>query len=365
MAHPSQKKVEKNAHPHQMGAFFFMTGVFVTIFAIVVSFGQVLYPFIIGLFIAYLLCPFMEWSAIKLNSRTLAAILIITSLVFFLLLGVVEIFPFLKQQTLYLLQRIPYYIQAAHHSFLTNLQKLNALFPEAVTVETSAQFSEHFFSASQWSRLAMKKVISGGSVMLNTFAILVILPLVIFFLIRDGQKCASVLEELIPRRFSHVVLEQVRLMDAAISGFIRGQAIIALILGSFYSIGLSLLGLDFALVIGIGTGILSFLPYVGTIIGLAVSLLVGFYQFDSLKTFLGVPGIFALAQVWDMFFLTPHFVGRRVNLHSLWMLFALFVGGSLYGFVGAFLAIPVTAIIGILGRFGMKAYQEHPFYLKE
>jgi predicted PurR-regulated permease PerM len=363
MAQAPQKKIEK--HSHQIGAFFFMTAIFMILFATVVLLAHVLYPFIIGLFVAHLLCPFMEWLAHKLKSRTLAAVLIITSLVFFLLLGVVKIFPFLKQQTLYLLQRIPYYIQAVHHSFLVSLQQLNALFPESVALETPAQFSEHFFSSSQWSRLAMKKVISGGSLMINTFAILVILPLVIFFLIRDGHKGATVIENLIPRRFVHSVLEQVRLMDAVVSGFIRGQAIIAFVLGAFYVISLSLLGLDFALVIGIGTGILSFLPYVGNIIGLGVSLLVGFYQFESMKTFLCVPGIFALAQVWDMFFLTPHFLGRRVNLHSLWMLFALFVGWSLYGFLGAFMAIPATAIMGILGRFGMKAYQEHSFYLEE
>jgi predicted PurR-regulated permease PerM len=365
MAQAPQKTLESEKSSQQLGAFFFMAGIFVIIFTIMILFGDVLYPFIIGLFIAYLLCPFMNWCAAKLKSRTIAAILIVTSLMFFLFLGVVKVFPFFKQQTLYLLQRIPYYIQAVHHSFLVSLQQLKILFPDMITAENPTQFSEHFFSASQWSRIAMKKVISGGSLMVNTFVFLVILPLVIFFLIRDGQKCAGIMEGLIPKRFVHSVLEQARLMDAAISGFIRGQAIIALILGSFYSIGLSLLGLDFALVIGIGTGILSFLPYVGTMIGLSVSLLVGFYQFESLKTFLCVPGVFALAQVWDMFFLTPHFVGKRVNLHSLWMLFSLFVGGSLYGFVGAFMAIPVTAILGILGRFGMKAYQGNVFYLKE
>ncbi len=363
MAQVPQKNIVFSSH--QWGAFLFMTGIFVTILAIMIFWGAVLYPFIVGLFIAYVLCPLMEWTVKKFNSRTLAASIIVTSLVLLLLLGVVEIFPFFKQQILYLLQRMPFYVQAVHHSFVVSMQQLKALWPDGTLSETPAQFSEHFFNASEWSHLAMRKVISGGSFVINTFAILVILPLVIFFLIRDGHKGAEVIKELIPRRFQRIVLEQVLLMDGAISGFIRGQAIIALILGAFYSLGLYLIGLDFALVIGIGTGILSFLPYVGTFVGLTISLLVGFYQFESLKMFLCVPGIFALAQVWDMFFLTPHFVGKRVNLHSLWMLFALFVGGSLHGFAGAFLAIPIAAIIGILGRFGIKAYQEHPSYLRE
>ena len=364
MAQLAQKKIKKPSY--KLEAFFFMAIVFLVVLVTVILWGCVLYPFIGGLFIAYTLSPLMEWCAQKLNSRSLAAALIVVSLILILLLGVIEVFPFLKQQTLYLLQKIPYYSQAAYRSFLKGVQHLKTLLPDMVTSDTSTQFSEHFFNMAQWNRIAMKKVISGGSMMVNnTFTLLVILPLVVFFLMLDGKEGVKNLKDLIPKRFVPIVLEQLSLMDRAFSGFIRGQVIIALILGAFYSVGLSLLGLDFAFIIGIGAGILSFLPYVGTFVGLSVSLLIGFYQFDSLQMFLCIPTIFILAQAADMFLLSPHFIGKRVNLHSLWMLFALFVGGSLYGFFGALLAIPVAAVIGVLTRFGIGAYREHASYLRE
>lgn len=330
---------------------------------ILLAWSHVLYPFIAAVLIAYVLDPLMTCCAVRVHSRSLAAFLILFGLgvVFFLMAW--GIFPFLKVQLYALAHKLPSYMHLVHKTLLNVMSYVKGLIPESLSSTLLMQGGQPTLDLAQWGGIALQQFLGGGNRVINAFACLVLLPLVLFFLLRDGSRGFEYLKGLVPKKYAKDVLEQLGEMDRVVSGFLRGQAKIALTLGIFYVFCLSFLGLDFALVIGLGTGVLSFLPYVGVAVGLGVSLLVGFYQFQSLKMLLIILAVFLVAQVLDTLFLSPRFVAKRVNLHPLWVLLSLFVGGSLYGMTGAFLAIPLASMVGVLGRFGVRAYRDHSLYL--
>jgi predicted PurR-regulated permease PerM len=152
-------------------------------------------------------------------------------------------------------------------------------------------------------------------------------------------------------------------MDAAIAGFVRGQAVICLILGVFYAVGLTLCGLHFGFLIGFGTGVMSFIPFVGALTGFLVAGGVAVAQFwPDWSSILMVVGVFAIGQVLEGYFLTPNLVGKRVGLHPVWLMFSLLAFGYLFGFVGLLVAVPTSAAIGVLIRFALRQYVASPLY---
>jgi predicted PurR-regulated permease PerM len=152
-------------------------------------------------------------------------------------------------------------------------------------------------------------------------------------------------------------------IDATLSGFIRGQAIVCLVLGSYYSISLTIVGLKYGAVIGIIAGVLTFIPYVGTSFGWISSLILAFAQFDNnLPHILMVVGVFIFGHFLETYVLTPRFVGNRVGLHPVWILFALITGAKLLGFTGVLIAVPVAAVIGVLTRFAIRQYKASAVY---
>ena len=170
------------------------------------------------------------------------------------------------------------------------------------------------------------------------------------------------LDQLLPRKHADTIREQVYIIDNTISGYVRGTMNVMLVLGTFYAIGLSFVGLDFALLIGIIGGIAIIIPYVGTIVsgGLAVGM--AYLQFDSLTPVLVTLTIFTAGQMLEGYVLTPKLVGDKIGLHPLWLIFGMLAGAALYGFVGILLAIPVTAVIGVLIRFAVSQYKESELY---
>ena len=152
-------------------------------------------------------------------------------------------------------------------------------------------------------------------------------------------------------------------IDETIAGFVRGQGVVVVFLAVFYGIGLTLTGLDFGLLVGMGAGFISFVPYFGMLIGLAISLAIAIVQFGEWVQVLFVLAVFGLGQIADSFYLTPKLVGESVGLHALWVIFALMAGGALFGFTGVLLAIPVAATIGVLIRFFLMRYLDSALYL--
>lgn len=192
--------------------------------------------------------------------------------------------------------------------------------------------------------------------------VILITPVVAFYLINDWHEITKRLDNLLPRAYAETIREQVNIIDRTLAGFVRGQVNVCIIMGLFYGIGLTIVGLKFGIIIGLITGILAIIPYVGFMFGLLIGLGVAFFQFGTLHPMLMVFGVFMIGQIIEGNVITPRLVGEKVGLHEVWIIFGLLAGATLFGFVGVLLAIPITAVIGVLLRFAVKRYLQSDIY---
>jgi predicted PurR-regulated permease PerM len=206
-------------------------------------------------------------------------------------------------------------------------------------------------------------IISHGLEVVNLLTLLAVTPLVAFYLLRDWPKVVAEVDGWLPRAHAETIRTQLREIDRVLAGFARGQIVVCLSLATFYAVALSLVGLDFGLTIGLVAGLVSFVPYLGFGVGLASSVGVAVYQYwPQWGHVLVVLGIFLLGQSLTDYVLTPRLVGTKVGLHPLWVIFAVFAGGTLFGFAGMLFAVPMCAVIGVLARFGISRYKASALY---
>ena len=317
---------------------------------------DILLPFVAGMAVAYFLDPVAdkleEWGL----SRTLATT-VITALFVIVAAGTMVLFlPLLQQQVLDFISHFPGYIDALRGLLAPLLERLfESLDPEQ-TERVKAAFSSVGERAMGWAITLMQDVWQSGLAVFNLVSLLLITPIVTFYLLRDWDRIVERIDGLLPRAHAGTIREQMGLVDSTLAGFVRGQGMVCLILGAFYALALTLAGLDFGLIVGMAAGIVSFVPYVGAIVGLVVSVGLAFLQFDEWLRIAIVAAVFVAGQVLEGTFVTPKFVGDRVGLHPVWVIFGALAGGALFGFVGILLALPVTAVIGVLVRFAIERY---------
>jgi predicted PurR-regulated permease PerM len=217
-----------------------------------------------------------------------------------------------------------------------------------------------------WLTSFLKSLWSGGRALVSLFSLVVVTPVVAFYLIYDWHRMIRTADSWIPVHQRETVRKLACDIDAAIAGFVRGQTAVCLILGSFYAAALTLSGLNFGLLIGLISGVITFIPYVGSMTGLILALGVAVAQFwPHYSSILIVLGIFLAGQFVEGNLLAPKLVGRRVGLHPLWLIFALLAFGYLFGFVGLLVAVPLAATIGVLVRFALQRYRESSLYTGE
>lgn len=326
-------------------------------------FSAVLLPFVAGLAIAYLLDPTVDrletFGLPRWAATTVAMILFLLAVIVVLLLVV----PLVQSQALHLIEVLPGYAQQARDGFAALMTRLSErLSPEDVTKLRDA-VGQYVGELVGWFGKMVRGVLSGGMALFDVLTVVFITPIVAFYLLRDWDELVARVDSWLPLRHRAVIREQVGLIDTTLSGFLRGQATVCMALGGFYAVGLSLAGLDFALVIGLLSGVLSFIPYVGTMFGFVSSIGLALLQFDDPWRVGLVAGIFLFGQAIEGNVLTPKLVGDKVGLHPVWVMFALLAGGSLFGFLGVLLAVPVAASIGVLVRFSLSHYLKSPLYL--
>ena len=199
--------------------------------------------------------------------------------------------------------------------------------------------------------------------LLNIVILMVIVPVVAFYMLLDWDNMVAKIDSYLPRDHAPVIRKIASEVDQTLSSFIRGQGTVCLTMGVYYAAGLMLVGLQFGLLVGAFAGIITFIPYIGALIGGALAIGLGLFQFWGDWVSLGlVAGVFMVGQALEGNVITPKLVGNSVGLHPVWLLFALSVFGSLFGFVGMLVAVPVAAIIGVLIRFGISQYQEGRLY---
>lgn len=338
-------------------------GVLAALIVTLLLFRSILLPFVAGMAAAYFLDPVADKLERNGMSRTFATTIITIAFLIVVALVLVFLVPLLQQQVVELLTNLPSYFNAIRGWIEPMLQQwASEIEPGRVDKAESIveKFSER---AAQFVLEIVGDLWAGGMALVNLVALLFITPVVTFYLIRDWDILVARVNSWLPKEHAPVIREQARLMDSSLSGFIRGTGIVCLTLAVFYGAALSVAGLQFGLVIGIGFGIISFVPYVGSIGGLIVSVALAFIQFDEPWRIAVIAAIFIVGQLAEGMFLTPKLVGDRVRLHPVWVIFAVLAGGTLFGFVGMMIALPAAAMIGILIRFGIQQYLDsHMFH---
>jgi predicted PurR-regulated permease PerM len=217
-----------------------------------------------------------------------------------------------------------------------------------------------------WITTFLHSLWSGGRALVSVFSLVVVTPVVAFYLIYDWHRMIRTVDGWIPVHQRATVRGLAREIEAAISGFLRGQTAVCLILGSFYAVALTLTGLNFGLLIGLISGLITFIPYVGSMTGLILALGVAVAQFwPNYGSILMVLGVFLVGQFVEGNILAPKLVGESVGLHPVWVIFALLAFGYLFGFVGLLVAVPLAATIGVLSRFALRRYLHSSFYTGE
>ncbi len=217
-----------------------------------------------------------------------------------------------------------------------------------------------------WITAFLASLWSGGSALVSLFSLIVVTPVVAFYLLYDWHRMIRTVDAWVPLQQRETVRGLAREIDAAIAGFVRGQSAVCLILGSFYAVALTLAGLNFGLLIGLISGLITFIPYVGSMTGLILSLGVAVAQFwPEYTSILLVLGIFLFGQFIEGNVLAPKLVGESVGLHPVWLIFALLAFGYMFGFVGLLVAVPLAATIGVLTRFALKRYLQSSIYTGE
>ncbi|MFQ5784379.1 MAG: AI-2E family transporter [Alphaproteobacteria bacterium] len=316
----------------------------------------ILLPFVAGMAVAYLLDPIADRFESWKLSRTQATSVITALFVIAAAGAFVLLLPLLHQQLIDFIGRLPDYVNGLREFAAPLTETLLArLAPEDV-----ARVQDAFAGASDravgWALGIVGGIWQSGLAIVNLLSLLFITPIVTFYLLRDWDRIVAWIDALLPRAHAEVIRTQVRLIDETLAGFVRGQGLVCLLLGVAYAAGLTAVGLDFGLIVGLATGLVSFIPYFGAIFGLVVSVGMALLQFDEPLRVGLVAAVFVAGQVLEGNVLTPKLVGERVGLHPVWVIFGALAGGSLFGFVGILLAVPVSAVIGVLVRFAVGRY---------
>jgi predicted PurR-regulated permease PerM len=327
--------------------------------------NDILLPFVVGMVVAYFLDPIVARLQRLGLSRTMATTAV-TIVAVLLAVGIgMAILPPLFGQVEALIAKAPEYIVKASlriQPLIEPLRERLGMAPLGIN-DLQAQ-------AAQWAGKGLavaggvaSQVAEGGVAIVNLLGLLFITPVVTFYMLRDWEKVLAAIDSALPLDHADTIRKLARESNAAIAGYVRGQALVCLCLGSIYAIGLSLVGLQFGLAIGLIAGAISFIPFVGTFVGAVMAIGMALVQFPP--DWIGVvkvAAVFLFGQTLEGNLLSPKLVGDRVGLHPVWIMFALLAGGSLFGFVGVLIAVPTAAVIGVIVRHLIGRYHESAIY---
>ena len=323
----------------------------------------VLLPFVAGIAIAYLLDPVADWLGKKGVSRVFATVAIISSFLLVFTAAIALLAPLLQGEIIAFAERLPTYADRARELLDWAFEALRDRVPPAEMERVREAVGSLVNRVAGGILGFISAVIGGGLAFLNLVSLIFITPIVAFYIILDWDRLLGAINELLPRDHATVIRAQVKKIDRKLAGFLRGQAMVAGILGIFYAVALSVVGLDFGLVIGLMAGLASFIPFVGAVSGFIVSVAVATLQFGELVPVAIVAAIFLIGQIVEGNFLSPKLVGAQVGLHPIWIIFALLAGGALLGMLGLLLAVPTAAVISVLVEFGIERYRKSGYFL--
>jgi len=341
----------------------FWVAVLLIFIAFLYIFSSILLPFIAGMSIAYFLDPVADRLERLGLSRLMATIVILVAFVIVFALALVILIPVLINQFNDFAQRVPGYISQLQE-FIAHYQ--DSVLPGWIKSQLGTiknNFSTILSEGMGFLTGLFSQIWNSGKAIVDVISLLVVTPVVAFYILLDWDRMVAKVDQWVPRDYVSDVRQIAREMDQAIAGFIRGQGSLCLILGIYYAAGLSIVGLNFGLLIGLFAGMISFIPYVGSLVGLVLAIGVAIVQFwPDYVWIIAVLAVFFSGQFLEGNILQPKLVGSSVGLHPVWLMFALFAFGALFGFVGLLVAVPAAAAVGVLVRFALSRYLQSDLY---
>jgi predicted PurR-regulated permease PerM len=325
--------------------------------------APILTPFATAALFAYLGDPSVDKLEARGFSRTLSVSLVFVAMVLTLIAVLLILVPLVESQVSKLISNLPNYVQTIRDRLLPWLQERFGVRPDLLDLDQLINLlREHWKSAGGVAATVLATVGKSGLAMLGWLVNLALIPVVLFYFLRDWDTMVARFKELLPRHLEPTISSLARQSDEVLSAFLRGQLSVMLALGMIYTTGLWLIGLDLALLIGMLAGFVSFIPYLGGIVGFGAGVIAAYLQFHDIAHPLMVVAVFGVGQMLEGMVLTPLMVGDKIGLHPVAVIFAIMAGGQLFGFLGVLLALPIAAIVMVLLRFLHAQYKQSDLY---
>lgn len=323
----------------------------------------ILTPFVAAAVLAYLCAPLVDWMGARKVPRTLAVLLVMLGLFAVIIALLLLVVPLLQREIVMFTARLPIFADSVRQKLVPFLNQTLNLDVHWDGQALRSMLSTHLQQGAGGMAGKVLPWLGGGSAaLLGLLVNAVLLPLVLFYLLRDWPLLLERIEQLVPRRWNRQALHIAGEADRVLSEFLRGQVLVMLVMSAFYAAGLGLAGLQFALPIGVVAGMLVFIPYVGMLTGLVLATLAAAAQFTSFASILPVWGVFALGQALEGMVVTPRLVGERIGLHPVAVIFALLAFGQIFGFFGVLLALPASAVLLVGLRHARESYLASTLY---
>jgi len=325
--------------------------------------APVLTPFMVSAVLAYLGDPLADRLERRGLSRTLSVVVVFVVMALLGVTFLLIMIPLLQKQAMVLIERIPQGIQWLQERVLPYLLALPGLADTTIDLDTVRQaVTDHWQQVGKAVTRVLAEVTASGQALFAALAYLLLIPVVTFYLLRDWDVLVGHVHALIPRSVEPTVVRLTRECDAVLAQFLRGQLLVMLGLAFIYTIGLWIVGLDSAFLIGMLAGLVSFVPYLGFIVGIVLAGFAALIQYGDAVHLLYVVAVFGVGQLIEGFVLSPWLVGDRIGLHPVAVIFAVMAGGQLFGFFGVLLALPVAAVVLVLLRHSQELYLQSSFY---
>lgn len=340
-------------------ALIFSVGVLYTLS----SLSAILLPFLLGTIGAYGLNGVVDQLGKYKISRGISSALLILAVIFTLILLMMVFVPFLQNQLVSLASHVPSLVEDWYVSLKPLLDKSAHELGTPDPSEIKAQVTSHLGDIMTISLRVFTNLFTNSMLLANMISLLLLTPIIMFYLLKDWPYLIAAIDESIPLLYQPAIRKHARTMNSMLSAYAKGQGMVCLILMVLYSTSLWAIGLEQGFFIGLVTGFMSFIPYVGMISGLLTSIAVTLAHALGWAMFMKVLITFAVIGAIEGNFLSPRFIGERIGLHPVWIIFALLAGGTWFGFLGILVALPSAAIIGVLVRITLEWYRTSKFYL--
>ncbi len=324
--------------------------------------APVLTPFLLAALLAYIGDPLVDRLEARKMSRTLAVSVVFLGLSLLALILLFILVPLIEKQISIFISRVPTYIDWLQATAMPWLQTRFGLEQIPNVGELKQALQSHWQQAGGLVVNILSSISNSGAALLALLAHVVLIPLVTFYMLRDWDVMVARIHELLPRSIEPLIVKLATESDNVLGAFMRGQLLVMLCLSVIYSIGLLFMGLDYALLIGMIAGLLSFVPYLGMIIGVLLAVAAGLFQFQDIVALWPLLVVFSVGQLLESFVLTPMLVGDKIGLHPVAVIFAIAAFGQLFGFFGILLALPVAAVIVVIIRHAHESYRNSELY---